>query len=143
MNGLLKRCSPLLLTPLLLAGACNKDTTMSDTQLMKSRPAQAPAGVAADDTKMNVRDRGSTMTPVDQSNAPEDLNTTAQIRKALMADDSLSTTAKNAKVITANGVVLLRGAVKTPEERSALEQKAAQLAGPNRVENQLDVVASQ
>jgi osmotically-inducible protein OsmY len=143
MNALLKGCTPLLLTPLLLAGACQKESTATDTQLMKSRPAPAPSGVAADDTKMNVRDRAPTMTPLDQSNAPEDLNTTAQIRKALMADDSLSTDAKNAKVITANGVVLLRGAVKTPEERRALEAKATQLAGPNRVENQLDVVASQ
>jgi osmotically-inducible protein OsmY len=50
--------------------------------------------------------------------------------------------ARNAKVITANGVVLLRGPVKSDAERDSLEAKARKLAGTNRVENHLDVVAA-
>jgi hypothetical protein len=40
---------------------------------------------------------------VEQGNGAADLETTQRIRKALMADDSLSSDAKNAKVITNGG----------------------------------------
>ena len=57
-----------------------------------------------DNTVTNERDRsGETKTSGDQSNSSADLKVTQAIRQALMKDSQLSTTAKNIKIITANG----------------------------------------
>jgi osmotically-inducible protein OsmY len=55
-------------------------------------------------------------------------------------DDSLSTTAKNIKIITANGMVTLRGPVKNPQEKSTIEAKAQTIAGADRVDSQLEIM---
>ena len=57
----------------------------------------------------------------------------------MVADKSLSTMAKNVKIITVNGVVTLRGPVKNPHEKETIEAKAQQIAGVNKVDNQLEV----
>ena len=96
--------------------------------------------VPADDTKKNERDRsGETKTSGDQSNSPEDLKITAAIRRAVVADDSLSTTAKNVKIITADETVTLRGPVNTAEEKTKIEQLAQSAAGNAKIDNQLEV----
>lgn len=97
----------------------------------------------ADNSKKNERDRsGETKTPVDQSNSPEDLKITQAIRKAVVKDDSLTMTAKNVKIITADGMVTLRGPVNTAEEKTKIEALAKSAAGSAKVENQLEVKAS-
>src|ERR1700720_460303 len=69
---------------------------------------------AADNTKKNQRDRsGETKTSGDQSNSSQDVKITAAIRRAVVRDHSLSMTAKNVKIITSNGMVTLRGPVKS------------------------------
>jgi hyperosmotically inducible protein len=98
------------------------------------------APTAPDNTGRNVRDRGgATMTPGDQSESEADRTVTQQIRRAVVADDSLSTMAKNVKIITTDGVVTLRGSVQSAHEKEAIETKARQFAGINQVENQLEV----
>jgi osmotically-inducible protein OsmY len=105
------------------------------------KTAASPSQTAPDNTGRNVRDRGGdTMTPVDQSNDKADLNLTQEIRKAIMADDSLSTNAKNVKIITANGIVTLRGPVNTPQEKATIEAKAQSIAGANNVDSQLEII---
>jgi hyperosmotically inducible periplasmic protein len=105
------------------------------------KTAATPSQTAPDNTGRNVRDRGGdTLTPGDQSNTKADLTLTQQIRKALMADKSLSTNAKNIKIITANGVVTLRGPVNTPQEKATIEAKAQSIAGAHNVESQLEIV---
>jgi hyperosmotically inducible periplasmic protein len=100
-----------------------------------------PSQTAPDNTGRNVRDRGGdTVTPGDQSNEKADLHLTQEIRKALMADKSLSTNAKNVKIITAHGIVTLRGPVNTPQEKATIEAKAQSIAGANNVESQLEIV---
>lgn len=95
---------------------------------------------AADNTKKNERDRsGNTKTPMDQSNAPEDLKITQDIRKAVMADDSLSMTAKNVKIITAAGKVTLRGPVNTADEKKKIAELAKANAGKAEVVDQLEI----
>jgi hypothetical protein len=97
----------------------------------------------ADNTGRNVRDRSdSTLTPGDQGNNKSDLETTKQIRRALTKDDQFSTTAKNIKIITANGKVTLRGPVKSAEERQKILSIVRSVAGGNSVDNQLEVKAS-
>ena len=103
--------------------------------------AATPSQTAPDNTGRNVRDRtGDTVTPSDQSNTKADLHLTQQIRKAIMADKSLSTNAKNVKIITANGVVTLRGPVNTPQEKAIIEAKAQGIAGASNVDSQLEIV---
>ena len=105
------------------------------------KTAATPSQTAPDNTGRNVRDRGGdTVTPGDQSNNKADLNLTQQIRKAIMADKSLLTNAKNVKIITANSVVTLRGPVNTPQEKATIEAKAQSIAGANNVESQLEIV---
>jgi osmotically-inducible protein OsmY len=103
---------------------------------------QAPAAQAApDNTGRNVRDRGgATLTPGDQAENATDRTLTQQIRQAIVDDDSLSTTAKNIKIITANGIVTLRGPVKNPQEKSTIEAKAQTIAGADRVDSQLEIM---
>src|SRR5437763_10141231 len=104
------------------------------------RPPAPPAQTAPNNTGRNVRDRsGATLTPGNQSESQIDRDLTQQIRKALMADKSLSTTAKHVKIITVNDTVTLRGPVKSLREKEAIEAKAHQLAGATNVENQLEV----
>jgi len=96
-----------------------------------------------DNTSTNERDRsGETKTSGDQSNSSADLKITQAVRQALMKDGELSTTAKNIKVITANGQVRLRGPVKTAQEKARVTQIAKSAAGGAQVDDQLDVKGS-
>jgi hyperosmotically inducible periplasmic protein len=97
----------------------------------------------ADNTAINERDRSSqTKTSGDQGNNTADLNTTQAIRRALMKDSGLSTTAKNIKIITANGQVTLRGPVKTAQEKAKVSQLARSAAGGAQIVDQIDVKGS-
>jgi osmotically-inducible protein OsmY len=93
----------------------------------------------ADNTGRNVRDRGETVTPTDQGGSAADRELTANIRKAIVDDDNLSTNAKNVKIVTRDGQVTLRGPVKSTAEKAAIEAKATQVAGVKRVDNQLEI----
>ena len=98
---------------------------------------------AADNTKKNERDRsGETTTSGDQSNSQEDIKITAAIRRAVVGDHSLSATAKNVKIITANGVVTLRGPVKNDAEKAKIAELAQSAAGNAKINNQLEVKTS-
>jgi osmotically-inducible protein OsmY len=63
------------------------------------------------------------------------------IRKAIMADQSMSTYAKNVKVISENGKITLKGPVRTDEERKNVEAKAVEIAGAGNVVNKITVKA--
>ena len=97
-------------------------------------------GYDADNTGKNVRDRDDrTVTPGDQGGSAADRELTANIRKAIVDDDSLSTNAHNVKIVTNNGVVTLRGPVKSESERATIVAKAQHVAGVKRVDNQLEL----
>ena len=96
-----------------------------------------------DNTATNDRDRsGETQTSGDQSNSSADLKITQAIRRALMKDRELSTTAKNIKVVTANGQVTLRGPVKSAQEKARVDQIARSAAGGAQIDDQLEVKGS-
>ena len=102
--------------------------------------AQDSAAPAPDNSAVNVRDRApDAMTADKQSNAKSDVELTREIRQAVVKDDSLSMLAHNVKIVAANGSVILRGPVKTEQEKVAIANKAEQIAGPNKVDNQLEV----
>jgi osmotically-inducible protein OsmY len=106
--------------------------------------AQDQSSPAADNSARNERDRSSeTKTSFDQSNTKGDTQITASIRRAVMKDDSLSMTAKNVKIITENGVVTLRGPVKSEAEKVKIAELAKSAAGHMKIENQLEVKNSE
>jgi len=97
-----------------------------------------------DNSAKNERDRsGETKTSGDQSNSSEDTKITADIRRAIVKDSSLTMAAKNVKIITAGGTVTLRGPVNSAEEKTKIEQLAAAAAGGAKIDNQLEIKESQ
>src|SRR5437588_605152 len=88
-------CAALTLT------GCSKTNRATNA----SRPAAAPPGTAAktDDatnTVRNQRDRGgSAPTATDQKENKNDLKIAQEVRKAIVADNGLSTNAHNVKII--------------------------------------------
>lgn len=102
----------------------------------------AVAQTAADNSKVNERDRdAASLTPMDQGGSEADRTITQQIRKAVVAQDALSTDAKNVKIITRDGVVTLRGPVASAKEKTVIANVSSQTEGVKRVDNQLEVAA--
>lgn len=96
--------------------------------------------VKPDNTKMNKGDGSKgAMTADQQKMNPTDRKTTQNIRKALIADKSLSTYAHNVKVIAVNGKVTLKGPVRSDVEKQAVASKATEIAGADNVINEITV----
>ena len=92
---------------------------------------------APDNTKKN---KDQTAPTADQQKVnPTDRVITQKIRKAVHDDTSLSTYAHNIKIITQDGKVTLKGPVRSEDERSNVEAKAAAVAGAGNVTNQLTI----
>ena len=69
-----------------------------------------------------------------------DRNLTARIRKSVMADKTLSTYAHNVKIISQNGIVTLKGPVRSDDEVRSIMAKAVEVAGgSDKVVNQMSV----
>ncbi|HKV39419.1 MAG TPA: BON domain-containing protein [Blastocatellia bacterium] len=88
------------------------------------------SGTKPDNTKVNQRDRKSDAVTADQQKGnTTDRELTKQIRRSIMDDKSLSTYAHNIKVISQNGVVTLKGPVKSADEKRAVVAKAVAVTG--------------
>ena len=95
-----------------------------------------------DNSGKNVRDRNpAAVTASDQSNSKADLAITREIRKAVIADKSLSTNAHNVKIITGSGIVTLRGPVSSADEKASIGAKAQRVPGVTRVNNELEIAS--
>lgn len=64
---------------------------------------------------------------------------TQRIRQSLMDDGAFSGSAKNVEIRTVDGVVTLRGPIRTSQERSHLTTLASGVEGVKRVDNQLRI----
>ena len=128
-------CAALALGVFTTAHAADEGTT-------QMTPATSQAPVEADNTARNERDSNdATLTPTDQSNDAHDIVRSADIRKALVADESLSVNAQNIKVITVGGRVTLRGPVDSAAERTRIAEIAARVAGAANVTNEIELAA--
>jgi len=74
---------------------------------------------------------------------PADRNTTKQIRKSIMQDQSLSTYGHNIKIITQDGKVTLKGPVRTADDKANIVAKAVAVAGADNVTDQLQIAPKQ
>lgn len=93
-----------------------------------------------DNTGRNERDRNATKTAGTQAENEHDRAITQKIRQALMEDDTLSTNAKNVKIITIDGIVTLRGPVNNDNEKTSIDKKARGVEGVKNVENLIEVI---
>ena len=98
------------------------------------------AQVKPDNSATNKGDqRAGAVTADQQSNGRSDLQTSQAIRRAIVADKSLSAYAHNVKIITNGGVVTLRGPVASVNEKTMVASMAAKIGGVGKVDNQLEV----
>lgn len=74
-----------------------------------------------------------------QSLTERDVEITRQIREQIVAQDILSTKAKNIKIITQEGHVTLKGFVGTGTEKTTVENIARAIAGDANVTNETAV----
>jgi len=108
---------------------------------LAAAPQEKPP--AADNTKVNQRDRNKGAVTADQAkDNVSDRDLMQKIRKSIMDDSTLSTYAHNVKVVAQNGKVTLKGPVRSAEEKKSIEQKATEVAGAGNVTNQLTIQAS-
>jgi hyperosmotically inducible periplasmic protein len=108
------------------------------TAALRQNSQESPA--EPDNTKKNLPTNHHDANRADQqSNSTSDVELTRKIRRALTQDSSLSTYAHNVKIITRNGVVELKGPVRSQSEKEAVEAKATDVAGVSKVKNELAV----
>ena len=101
---------------------------------------QEAAKHAPDNSGRNAVDRNAnSVTPIDQGEAQSDIDITAAIRRAIIADKNLSMYAKNIKIITRDGAVTLRGPVLNPSEMMAIREIAMAVPGVRSVDNNLEI----
>ena len=95
----------------------------------------------ADNTKMNKRDqRAGAKTADQQKMNAADQELTRSIRAAIIADKSLSTYAHNIKIISQDGMVTLKGPVKSDAEKQTVIAKAVEVThSPDKVTDQISV----
>ncbi|MDB6035657.1 MAG: hypothetical protein JWM16_5995 [Verrucomicrobiales bacterium] len=118
-----------------------KGQSASDQSAQASQDATSAAtDKQPDNTGVNKRDRsGQGLTSGDQGNSKSDRELTRSIRRAITKNDQLSTTAKNIKIITANGKTTLRGPVKSEQEKEQILAAVKGVQGVGEVDNQLEV----
>jgi len=101
------------------------------------------ADTDADNSKMNKQEQMNGSQDADQQGEnAADLQITKDIRTAVMKNKSLSMYAHNVKIITRDGMVTLKGPVRTEKEKKFIGRAAAKVAGKSKVTNELEVTPS-
>lgn len=142
----MKACFAMFLaaTLALLAG-CSQDQEATMTERDRT-PSDANRQTGAYPTDANqpsgaypTDNQTTGLTPLDQGETQADITITQQVRREIMADSSLSLSAKNVKIIASQGKVTLRGTVANEREKSGIEEIARKAPGVTTVDNQLEV----
>lgn len=98
--------------------------------------------IKPDNTKVNERDRDANeVTAGNQKENKNDIAITAKIRKMVVDDTSLSTNAHNIKIITVDGIVTLKGPVKSDAEKETIAKHAMHVVDEKSVKNEIDIAA--
>ena len=78
-------------------------------------------------------------TPAIQKMSKPDRELTRKVRRAVVSDKNLSVEAHNIHIVAQDGAVTLTGSVKSDDEKKAIEDKAAEIAGAGKVTSNLSV----
>ena len=118
------------------------------THVSGKQPSQSPVDRKKQDESSSVPagreaagtsdQREARITPLDQSEAAGDVETTRRIRQAIMQDESLSFRAKNVTIVTNGDRVVLTGRVNTRAEADRIKD-IAQSVTPHHIEDRLDI----
>ncbi|MGE3623652.1 MAG: BON domain-containing protein [Bdellovibrionales bacterium] len=120
-----------LLMALVASPALSQNAVSSNTAVNTIKP---------DNTRINFRDRNPDEATADEAGNKElDRNLMSGIRKAILADKSISTYGQNVKIIAENGKVVVKGPVRSQEESQIIEAKALAAAGAGNVTNEMSV----
>jgi osmotically-inducible protein OsmY len=121
-----------------VAGTIVLASILTVTSPARAQDQSTPAPNTAPDN--TARNKNHKTTADQQTNAAGDRDLTAQIRKSIIADKTLSTYAHNVKIITINGMVTLKGPVNSDAEKQTIASLAAQAAGgADKVTNKITV----
>lgn len=102
-------------------------------------PAASAQTQAAPDNSSNNKTQNQSQTADQQKDRASDRKLTAKIRRAIVADKSLSTYGHNVKIIVSKGTVTLKGPVHSEEEKQKIAATAAEIVGQGKVTNQITV----
>ena len=133
--------SPLASSSVMKTYLIPKTSALALAFLLSASWVPAHAQVQPDNTKVNKQDRNAGAVTADQQKEnASDRDLIAKIRKAIVADKSLSTYAHNVKIVSQNGTVTLKGPVRSDAEVQTIVAKATEVAGSSyKVDNQLTV----
>jgi osmotically-inducible protein OsmY len=113
---------------------------LAGSNVAVSLARQQDKPVVPDNTRVNKANQSKGEPTADQAKETQtDREIMAKIRKAVMAEKSLSTYAHNVKIISQHGKVTLKGPVHSEDEKNTIEAKAIEVAGPGNVTNQLTI----
>lgn len=91
------------------------------------QPTRQPGGAAAKE-------------PTDQQEqSAKDRELARRIRRAIVTDKSLSTYAHNIQIIAKDNIVVLKGPVRSENEKIAVNAKAVEIASANNVRDEMTV----
>ena len=102
-------------------------------------PASFAQTQAAPDNSANNKVQNQSATADQQKEKTSDRQVTAKIRRAVMADKSLSTYGHNVKIIVVGGAVTLKGPVRSEAEKQSIANAAINIVGQDKVTNQITV----
>ena len=86
----------------------------------------------------SVLNKGEAITAETQARGTEEnVEVTRKLRERIMADDQLSTNAKNIKIITVGEVITLSGPVLNKKEKQKIENLARTIDRTKKVQNKL------
>lgn len=100
-----------------------------------NRPGQ---WTQADANSQSLDSQKKAAATTEEGPAQKDDEITANIRQQLMKSD-MAVNVEGIKIVTQDGKVVLRGVVKTAEEKQKVEDVAHDVAGSSNVENMLEV----
>lgn len=135
----------LSIVSLILSLALNSSAqNRSDYRPENSRIRSDNRGmVRSDNSSINERDLDyDELTADQQSNSARDIDVTRRIRQDIIQDSGFSTNARNVKIITVNGLVTLKGPVRSKLEQESIMKHALNTAGVFNVRNEMSVVST-
>jgi hyperosmotically inducible protein len=88
-----------------------------------NRPGKTPDATRADQQGQTAADR----------------ELTRKIRKAIVENKSLSTYAHNIKIISRDGIVTLKGPVRSEDEKHTIDAAATEIAGASSLKDELTI----
>ncbi len=133
-----KRKNQYLVLPFLVVSLCGLSTAQADTY---KNTQTSTTNVDATNTGNNKDYKVAPVADDQAKGSKNDVEITRLIRREITKNDSLSTNAKNVKIITLNGTVTLRGPVNSEQEVATVTEAAQRHAVNNQVTCELEVKA--